>query len=77
MHIRSMRKLHLKFASETRVMPDGTLAPAWYFEHGGMAITDLYVSECGRFQVDPTATYGIFPQQAEELRALNNPEYPQ
>lgn len=37
----------------------------------GFAITDPTVSKCGRFDVDPMATYGIKPSVALALKLLN------
>lgn len=41
------------------------------FEHDGMFIHDPFVSDCGRFEVDPVQTYGIAQDEAEALRTLN------
>lgn len=40
-------------------------------EVGDFDITDPFVSECGRFEVDPHQAYGIDPKLAELLNALN------
>ena len=31
----------------------------WSFEHNGVWIENPYLSECGRFEVDPKEYYGI------------------
>lgn len=41
------------------------------FEHDGMFIYDPFLSDCGRFQVDPVEAYGITRQEAEGLVTLN------
>ena len=69
MHI--VPKLKLHYAAECRVGIDGSLLPAWYADIRGMAITNPYLSDCGRFEVDPLAHYGITPEQADQLCILN------
>lgn len=75
MHI--VPKLRIRYGAEVRVADDGTLVSAWYADLRDMAITDPFTSECGRFQVDPTAEYGITREQAIQLCILNKLEYPQ
>jgi hypothetical protein len=41
------------------------------FEHSGVCITDPYSSECSRFEVDPTGTYGITAEDARCISAWN------
>jgi hypothetical protein len=41
------------------------------FVHDDMFVFDPHSSSCGRFQVDPTETYGIPAETAENLAALN------
>jgi hypothetical protein len=36
-----------------------------------MFIFDPFKSECGRFEVDPTETYGLSSEDASQLSALN------
>ena len=43
---------------------DGVLG----FDHDGFFITDPFTSECGRFEVDPIAFYGLTAEQAEQFR---------
>src|ERR1700756_5077781 len=69
MHI--VPKLRLRFDSACRVGVDGFLLPAWYADIRGMAITNPYLSDCGRFEVDPLAHYGMSPEQAVQLCTLN------
>lgn len=45
--------------------------PAFGFEINGMFIYDPTVSDCGRFQVDPTEAYGLSAQDAKQLSMLN------
>ena len=45
--------------------------PVIGFEHGSMFIFDPYLSECGRFQVDPQEAYGLPVAQADYLCLLN------
>lgn len=45
--------------------------PALGFEHDDMFIHDPFLSECGRFAVDPVETYQISLEDAQELARLN------
>ena len=50
--------------------PDTDL-PVLGFPINGMFIFDPFKSECGRFEVDPTETYGLSIEDASQLAALN------
>ena len=41
------------------------------FEHEDMFIYDPYLTECGRFECDPTELYGISKEDADQLVQLN------
>jgi len=45
--------------------------PVYCIAVDGYLIFNPYVSECGRFTVDPMETYGIEPIEAAKLRDLN------
>lgn len=45
--------------------------PALGFEHGDMFIHDPFLSECGRFAVDPVEAYQVSLEDAQELVRLN------
>ena len=51
----------------------GESIPAYGFvDHkSGVFITDPYSSSCGRFVVDPVATYGVPKEKADHLVKLN------
>ena len=48
-----------------------TGTPVFGFEVNDMFIHDPSLSECGRFSVDPSETYGITAEDAKELNRLN------
>ena len=45
--------------------------PALGFEVKDMLIHDPFLSECGRFTVDPVAAYGISVEDAQALKQQN------
>lgn len=45
--------------------------PVLGFEHDDMFIYDPFLSECGRFAVDPVETYQVSLEDAQELARLN------
>lgn len=48
-----------------------THLPVFGFSINDMFITNPFLSECGRFQVDPTETYGLSCEDADQLIVLN------
>lgn len=48
-----------------------TNLPVLGFSLNGMFITNPFVSECGRFEVDPVETYGLSRSDADQLVAFN------
>ena len=47
----------------------GEDTPVFCFSYAGMEIYDISLSECGRFEVEPS-NYGLSEQDAEHLRYL-------
>lgn len=47
---------------------DGALG----FDHDGWFITDPFTSECGRFDADPIAYYGLTAEQVEQFKGEND-----
>lgn len=45
--------------------------PVFGFSINDMFITDPFLSECGRFKVNPTEVYGLSQDDANHLVALN------
>ena len=60
----------MKFKTGEAMNANGELVPAFGFEHNGMFIVNPYLSDCGRFTVDPSE-YGLTADEARELAALN------
>lgn len=60
----------MKFKLEQAPDVDGTLVPAYGFDHAGDFIVNARVSSCGRFHAAP-ASYGLTEQEATELARLN------
>jgi hypothetical protein len=50
---------------------EGNQIPSYGFEHKGIFVTDPYISECGRFEVDPYTYYGLHHSKANEIVKLN------
>lgn len=48
-----------------------TNLPVFGFSINGMFIHDPFFSQCGRFEVNPTETYGLSLEDANRLVALN------
>lgn len=48
-----------------------TNLPVFGFILNDMLISDPFSSECGRFKVDPTETYGVSQEDAMQLVELN------
>lgn len=45
--------------------------PTFGFVIDDVFVTDPYASECGRFTADPARDYGLTPEDAKALAALN------
>jgi len=60
------------FPLDERLDPDsGLKIVVWGFERNGFEIIDPYLSECGRFRVDPSH-YGLDAKAAAYLAKLND-----
>jgi len=55
-------------SQKTIYVTDGVLG----FDHDGFFITDPFTSECGRFDVDPLAYYGLTAEQVEQFKGEMN-----
>ena len=45
------------------------------FEHFGVDVTNPYISECGRCDVDPTIYYGLSQEELDEINRCNSKYY--
>lgn len=63
--------MHQFKQSLTKGQDASTGLPVLGFEVKAMFIHDIFLSECGRFTVDPVATYGVSLEDAQALKQLN------
>jgi len=61
----------IKFSRSVEIGEDFNNITVFGFSINDMFIVDPYVSECGRFNVDPVETYGISKEDADNLVKLN------
>lgn len=47
----------------------------FYFEHEGTIITNPYISECGRFEVDPVKYYKLTHIEVSLMDSYNESHY--
>ncbi len=64
-----MGLVYIEIGSELN--EEGLQVPAYGFDHKGTFVTDPFISECGRFDVNPEAYYRISLRDAWKLVRLN------
>lgn len=60
-----------KFTVNLQLSTDAENQPVFGFYSRGMFISDPFVSDCSRFEVNPADAYGISLEDAEALVKLN------
>lgn len=61
----------MKYTIKPELVEGAEGLPVFALTINDMSIHDPFVSECGRFPVDPTEAYGLTMDEANQLRELN------